>query len=497
MTRSNSSWLRVAAALLVLGATATGLGFTLMINDTTQLPIKWPAGAVKLRIKLGDTKVLGDGRTYNAVAQSAATTWNAVIGSLQFETELLPAGPAAQQLGGPSPQSPQNELVFAADVFGRSFGDALAVTTSAVRGNERGEADVIFNSAYQWDSYLGPTRFTDQQLVVDLRRVALHELGHVLGLGHSDAAGQVNPPASIMTTRAGDLYILTDDDIAGARCLYGPPGVPANDNFANAFPLIMAGNRTLSTSHFNTNATKEAGDPRQGDNPGGRSVWWRWIAPSAGTVTIDTKGSYFDTTLGVYTGATLASLVKVADNDDIDPGVRQNSSLTFTTIAGTEYRIDVDGFNPIEELASITSGADNAAVTLNLKFEGDLGTAPTITSQPVNATVTDGSSSSFSVTVSGSAPLNYQWYQDGTAIAGATGSNLSIPFASKFQAGTYTVTVTNAAGIVTSNGAVLTVNPAPVVTVPQSGGGGGGGAPSLWFCLLLVVLGVGRRLRNY
>ena len=46
--------------------------------------------------------------------------------------------------------------------------------------------------------------------------------------------------------------------------------------------------------------------------------------------------------------------------------------------------------------------------------------APVITSQPANATVTEGNTAQFSVTATGTAPLTYQWRRNGAAIAGAT-----------------------------------------------------------------------------
>ena len=53
----------------------------------------------------------------------------------------------------------------------------------------------------------------------------LHELGHVIGLGHPDEAGQEKE--AIMNTFVGTLRNLQPDDIAGARALYGGPGPDA------------------------------------------------------------------------------------------------------------------------------------------------------------------------------------------------------------------------------------------------------------------------------
>ena len=115
---------------------------------------------------------------------------------------------------------------------------------------------------------------------------------------------------------------------------------PANDNFVNAITLSGSLNTAIVTNRL---ATKETGEPNHAGNRGGASVWWRWTAPQTGAVKVTTDGSTFDTTLGVYTGSTVANLNHVASDDD--SGVGANSALGFTATVGTTYRIAVDGYS--------------------------------------------------------------------------------------------------------------------------------------------------------
>ncbi|HLO68820.1 MAG TPA: carboxylesterase family protein [Holophaga sp.] len=86
-------------------------------------------------------------------------------------------------------------------------------------------------------------------------------------------------------------------------------------------------------------------------------------------------------------------------------------------------------------------------------------TPPAITSQPASLTVTAGQPATFAVTATGTAPLAYLWKKDGVSL-GATAATYSLAAAQAADAGSYTVTVSNGAGSVTSQSAVLTVNPA-------------------------------------
>lgn len=482
----NNSWKIILGVLATAVAAVTAPAFSYILDTTSGLPIKWPAGTISLKVMLGTTPTLSDGTTFNTSAQGAAQAWNAVIGSAQFSVNFATPSNATDN-------NDVNELVFASDVFGQAFdSNTLAITTTWTLGTDRTESDIIFNSGKTWDSYDGTLRSA-----LDFQRVALHELGHSLGLDHPDDAGQT--VTAIMNAFISNLDTLAADDIAGARNLYGPPGVPANDNFTNAISVSFSGT-TVSVNGFNTNATKQTGEPNHAQNAGGHSVWWKWTASQGGTFTLDTRGSYYDTTLAVYTGTAVNALTEVSSNDDITRGSSLSSSLTFSATAGTTYYFAVDGWD-----------ADSGAITLNLTFGATSGgggggfTPPTnppgpppaITSQPASATVTAGGTASFTVTATGTGPLIYQWYYNGAFWGQNNSPTLTLANVTTDAAGSYYVTVTNANASVASDIVTLTVNratPPPANSGGGSGGGGGGGAPSLWFYGVLSALAAARSL---
>ncbi len=84
---------------------------------------------------------------------------------------------------------------------------------------------------------------------------------------------------------------------------------------------------------------------------------------------------------------------------------------------------------------------------------------PVITAQPQSLTVKATSNATFAVSVSGTAPLSYQWLFNGAPIAQATASAFSRVNVEAIDAGSYLAVVTNVAGSVTSNPAMLWVQP--------------------------------------
>ena len=149
----------------------------------------------------------------------------------------------------------------------------------------------------------------------------------------------------------------------------------------------------------------------------------------------------------------------------------QTTDLTAVFVAGPSGNAFVDqGIGAVLSGQAVTvMPPSNAVTTYVLTVSNPVGSSlalvsvtatsgtPTITTQPVDATVAAGNPATFAVTATGPGPLSYQWLKDGGPIPGATSDTLTIPAASVTDGGTYAVVVFNAYGAAQSEVAVLTV----------------------------------------
>jgi len=94
--------------------------------------------------------------------------------------------------------------------------------------------------------------------------------------------------------------------------------------------------------------------------------------------------------------------------------------------------------------------------------------APVIDGQPQDQNVNQTSNAVFSVVATGTPAPAYQWRKNGIPLGGATGASYTVANAQPSHVGSYSVVVSNIAGLVTSEDALLTVNMAPAITAqPQ------------------------------
>jgi len=100
-------------------------------------------------------------------------------------------------------------------------------------------------------------------------------------------------------------------------------------------------------------------------------------------------------------------------------------------------------------------------------------TPPAITAQPTNQAVLEGMTASFSVSIGTNALMYYQWQENGANLAdqgnisGSATSTLTLANVTFTNVAAYSVILSNAAGVLVSSNAFLTIVPSPPVIVLQ------------------------------
>jgi hypothetical protein len=171
-------------------------------------------------------------------------------------------------------------------------------------------------------------------------------LSSLVTVAGDDDSGDGSASRTTFDVAGGQTYYIAVDGYSGAEGSivlahsFVSLAAPSNDNFVSASTISITAQAALTGT--NVNATKEPGEPLHAGSIGGRSVWWRFTAPSGGLLRMDTNNSTFDTVLAVYTGSSVDTLTTRASDDD--DGFGTASYLEVNLSAGQVYHVAVDGY---------------------------------------------------------------------------------------------------------------------------------------------------------
>ena len=213
-----------------------------------------------------------------------------------------------------------------------------------------GNGDMHFDKAENW---------TCNTSGIDIGVVAMHEIGHAIGLFHDDTAAI----ALMDPIYNASLTTLQSDDINGARAIYGAPGLsllpPAgNDTVGTAYLItgLTYQNKVDTTVATPDPDTPDATDPSpinctnasgiSSSLMGGFStVWYKYKTPEFEneSIQVDTHGTNYDTYVAVFEGTEAGNLTTfVGCNDDSLDG--QTSRYSFIGTKNTWYYFEVAYF---------------------------------------------------------------------------------------------------------------------------------------------------------
>ncbi len=176
-----------------------------------------------------------------------------------------------------------------------------------------------------------------------------------------------------------------------------------------------------------------------------------------------TEGDATTFSVGTVTGTTPLLYQWFKDDAPIEGATEP--TLTIPVVLVTDaggYRVEITnatGAKAVSRTAQLTT----TAVPVSLTDEGE----------PADRTILQGESTTFTVGVTGSPVITYQWFKNDEPIEGATGAEYTIGDAVSGDAGLYSVSVSNRLGAVTSRKAHLGVlaDTYPALVAQLAGGG--------------------------
>lgn len=210
-------------SLYIVFSGSSALAYSFKTSDAGHT-LRWASGPIEYQLHNNLPPYLSQSAVLEAVRASFAS-WQQVPTA---ELELVYGG-YTEQLPGFDPTNAQkNQNVVHFVTAGWEHGDdVLAVTTTIYRksSNEIVDSDVMINAVnFRWST-------SDDAVYTDLQNALTHEVGHFLGLAHSD-----DPSATMYGRHAAHETLkrtLALDDVEGISALY--PRLDATVTTADEF----------------------------------------------------------------------------------------------------------------------------------------------------------------------------------------------------------------------------------------------------------------------
>ena len=175
------------------------------------LGAKWPQPSTTFYVNIPGANGL-----WNNGFETAVARWNTATPYFHFSTVNTFRDPCL----GPE-SGPRNGVKFDTTDCGTPFGSStLAVTHTWERDGFITQSGIVFNSTKSWDVYSGAYQAGSHAGVQEFVRVAVHELGHGLGLDHEDSVTSIMVSTIAIGSR---IEVPQLDDKNGVQVLYGPP----------------------------------------------------------------------------------------------------------------------------------------------------------------------------------------------------------------------------------------------------------------------------------